>query len=88
MAALSGNQLFAKTENSKLRVGLVGTGVRGISMWGQSLVKDYGDVIEFVGLSDINPGRLQYGREYIGVDCPTFTNFDKMLETVPMESCW
>jgi predicted dehydrogenase len=54
-------------------------------MWGKSLVEDYGDVVEFVGLADINPGRLEYALQYIGVDCPTFTSFDEMLETVPMD---
>ena len=63
----------------KMRVALVGTGVRGIDMWGRDLVRDYGDVVEFVGLSDINPGRLAYGKEYIGADCPTFVDFDEMM---------
>lgn len=63
----------------KVRIVLVGTGVRGISFWGRRLVKQYSDIIQFVGLSDINPGRLAYGKEIIGVDCPTFTDFDEML---------
>jgi predicted dehydrogenase len=58
---------------------MVGTGIRGISMWGRDIVKDYDDVVEFVGLSDINPGRLAYAREYMGVDCPIFTDFDEMM---------
>lgn len=66
-------------ESKKLRVVLVGTGIRGISFWGKRLVEAYGDILEFVGLSDINPGRLQYGKEFIGVNCPTFVNFDEML---------
>ncbi|MCB9287233.1 MAG: Gfo/Idh/MocA family oxidoreductase [Lewinellaceae bacterium] len=66
----------------KLRVALVGTGIRGTGFWGKRLKEGYSDILEFVGLSDINPGRLQFGKEYIGVDCPTFVNFDEMLETV------
>ena len=64
----------------KLRVTLVGTGVRGISFWGRRLVEQYPDLLEFVGLSDINPGRLQYAKEYMKVNCPIFVNFDEMLQ--------
>ncbi len=63
----------------KLRVVLVGTGVRGISFWGRRLAEQYPAQLEFVGLSDINPGRLQFGKEYMKVDCPTFVDFDAML---------
>jgi predicted dehydrogenase len=70
--------------NRKLKVALVGTGVRGISFWGKRLVDQYSDILEFVGLSDINPGRLAFGKQYMGVSCPTFVDFDKMLqETKP-----
>ena len=70
--------------NRKLRVALVGTGIRGTSFWGRRLNENYSDILEFVGLSDINPGRLEYGRKYIGVSCPVFINFEKMLrETKP-----
>ncbi|WNH09506.1 Gfo/Idh/MocA family oxidoreductase [Thalassobellus suaedae] len=70
--------------SKKLRVVLVGTGIRGTSFWGKRLVDEYSDILEFVGLSDINPGRLKYGKEYIGANCPTFIDFDKMLvETKP-----
>lgn len=65
----------------KLRVTLVGTGIRGISFWGRRLVEQYPDQLEFVGLSDINPGRLQYGKEYMKVNCPTFVSFKEMLHT-------
>jgi predicted dehydrogenase len=63
------------------RIALVGTGVRGNSMWGRSVAREYADVIEFVGLCDINPGRLEYAKQYIGVDCPTFVaaDFDRMV---------
>ncbi len=68
----------------KLKVALVGTGIRGTSFWGKRLVDQYSDILEFVGLCDINPGRLEFGRQYIGVSCPLFSNFEKMiLETKP-----
>lgn len=64
----------------KLRVTLVGTGVRGISFWGRRLVEGYPDLLEFVGLSDINPGRLKYAKEYMKVSCPVFVDFDEMVQ--------
>jgi predicted dehydrogenase len=64
----------------KRRYALVGTGVRGNSMWGQSLVREYRDTVEFVGLCDINPKRVEYAKKKIGVDCPTFTSFDEMCD--------
>lgn len=69
-----------RSRAQKLRVALVGTGVRGVSMWGRSLVEEYDDVVEFVGLSDINRGRLDYGRSYIGADCPTYLDFNRMMD--------
>ena len=66
--------------NAKLKLVLVGTGVRGTSFWGKRLVEQYPDLLEFVGLCDINPGRLAYAKEYMGVDCPTFTDFEAMIE--------
>ncbi|MEX0982665.1 MAG: Gfo/Idh/MocA family oxidoreductase [Bacteroidales bacterium] len=68
----------------KLKVVLVGTGVRGSSFWGKRLVENYSEILEFVGLCDINPGRLEYTRNYMGVSCPLFLDFDKMIkETGP-----
>lgn len=70
--------------SEKLKVALVGTGVRGTSFWGKRLVDEYSDILEFVGLCDINPGRLAYGKKYIGAKCPTFEDFEKMVnETRP-----
>lgn len=65
--------------NRKLRVVLVGTGIRGITFWGRRLVEQFPETLEFVGLSDINPGRLKYAKEYMRVSCPTFVNYDEML---------
>ena len=70
---------FAFGKTAKLKIALVGTGVRGITFWGKRLVDTYPDILEFVGLSDINPSRLEYGRKYIGTNCPVFTNFENMV---------
>jgi len=68
----------------KMKVALVGTGVRGVNMFGRDINNEYPDQIKFVGLSDINRGRLDFAKEYIGVDCPTFLDFDQMMkETKP-----
>ncbi len=67
-----------KTEG-KLKVALVGTGIRGITYWGKRLMTEYPDIVEFVGLCDINKGRLAFGKDYIGTECSTYPDFDEML---------
>jgi predicted dehydrogenase len=65
---------------TRRRYAMVGTGVRGVGMWGRPLVERYGDVLEFVGLADVNPLRAEAARKQIGVSCPTFTSLDEMLD--------
>ncbi len=69
----------AKPASGKKRYALVGTGGRGSSLWGKTLVEKYSDVLEFAGLCDINPKRAEYVKGYMGVGCPTFTDFDAMI---------
>jgi len=70
--------------SAKKRLALVGTGIRGITFWGKTVRERYGDIVEFVGLCDLNPGRVEYGKKFIGADCPTFTDFEQMVrETKP-----
>ncbi len=38
----------------KKRIAMVGTGHRGTGFWGKTVVDNYSDVVEFVGLCDIN----------------------------------
>ncbi|HMP93820.1 MAG TPA: Gfo/Idh/MocA family oxidoreductase, partial [Phnomibacter sp.] len=66
-------------------IAMVGTGVRGLSMWGRSILEEFGQQVEFVGLCDTNAGRLAYGKQYLGVNCPTFTNFDDMMRQTKPE---
>lgn len=68
-----------QNKEEKMKIGLVGLGVRGVNMFGRDVQNAYKDQIEFVGLCDINPGRLEFGKAHIGADCPLFTDFDKML---------
>ncbi|HDS08412.1 MAG TPA: Gfo/Idh/MocA family oxidoreductase [Bacteroides sp.] len=78
-SVLSHPAMALTRKRNKRRIALVGTGIRGVTFWGKKLHQEYGDVIEFVGLSDINPGRLSYALQYIGINCPTFVNFDEMM---------
>jgi len=65
----------------KLKVVLVGTGIRGINFWGRRLVDVFSEQLEFVGLCDKNPGRLAYAKDYMGVGCQTFSHsqFEDMV---------
>ena len=79
--AVIANPIHAAVKrNAKKKLVLVGTGVRGTSMWGRSVAREYADEVEFVGLCDPNPGRLAYAKEYMGVTCPTYTDFEKMMQ--------
>jgi predicted dehydrogenase len=82
--AAVGASLFpadAVAQPSKRRYAIVGTGDRGSGMWGRDLVRRYPDLLEFVGLCDVNPKRAIVARDFIGAaSCPTFTSFDEMIE--------
>jgi predicted dehydrogenase len=87
-AAVVGTSLLPSRESSaagKRRYALVGTGHRGTSMWGRDLVERYSDVVEFVGLCDVNPLRVAAGQRLLGVSCPTFTRLEDMLKAVQPE---
>jgi len=77
---LSMNHSTTPAWTGRRRYAIVGTGDRASSMWGRSLVEPYSEVLEFVGLCDINPKRAAVAKEIIGVNCPTFTGFDEMLD--------
>ncbi|MFN8253574.1 MAG: Gfo/Idh/MocA family oxidoreductase [Ferruginibacter sp.] len=66
----------------KKRYAMVGTGHRGTGMWGKDVIAAYGDYVEFAGLCDINKGRVETARKMLGLNCPTFTNFEEMMRTV------
>lgn len=62
------------------RYALVGTGSRGSSMWGKGVKDKWGDTVDFVGLCDPNPKRAEVVRQVIGVDCPVFTDFGRLVK--------
>ena len=84
-AYTANGKLFAKTD--KKRVALVGTGIRGTGFWGRNLKEKYSDILEFVGLCDINPGRLEFGKKFIDVNCP-HTLFILFLPTTAKDLYW
>ena len=79
------------SSGAKSKLIMVGTGSRGTGMWGRALLQRYPEKVEFVGLCDMNPGRVEAGKEIIGVNCPTYSDlqnpmsaFEKMMkETKP-----
>ncbi len=77
--SLIGQPVFDFGLDRKLRIVMVGTGIRGTGFWGKRLVENFSDKLEFVGLCDNNPGRLEYAQSYMGVHCPLFTDFTKMI---------
>ncbi len=87
-AAVGGSMLAAspilsfaakRKGNEKMRVALVGTGVRGVGMYGRRLLADYGEYLDLIGICDQNPGRLQYAYDYIQPQGSAFTDLDEML---------
>ena len=79
-APLLSDPRFANAVTTRRRYAIVGTGDRASGMWGSELVRKYSDLLEFVGLCDTNHKRAVAARAMMGVTCPTFTNFDEMLD--------
>src|SRR5512138_134017 len=80
-ATIIGDSLTARPPlQKKQRIAMVGTGHRGTSMWGIPVIEEFGHLVEFVGLCDINPGRVETAKKMLGVHCATFTEFDKMMK--------
>ncbi|UBM58154.1 Gfo/Idh/MocA family oxidoreductase [Marinilongibacter aquaticus] len=80
MGASSLREVFASSTGAKKKVALVGTGVRGLGMWSKPVLAEFSDIVEFVGLSDINEGRLKYAQEYLGGNIPIYGDFDEMMK--------
>ncbi|MBC7850786.1 MAG: Gfo/Idh/MocA family oxidoreductase, partial [Chitinophagaceae bacterium] len=68
--------------SAKTKIAMVGTGHRGIGMWGTPVIQEYMNTIEFAGLCDINPGRVETAKKMLGLNCATYTDFDKMMQEV------
>jgi predicted dehydrogenase len=73
-------EIFAAAPaGEKIKLAMVGTGVRGTGFWGKDLLKSFSTVVEYVGLSDINPGRVESAKKIMGVSCPTFPTVEAMI---------
>ena len=82
--SLLGADAFAQAPAAgRRRYAIIGTGERATGMWGRQIRERYSDVVEFVGLCDINPKRVEASKALMGVDCATYTNFDEMLKRSP-----
>ncbi|QEG36298.1 Gfo/Idh/MocA family protein [Bythopirellula goksoeyrii] len=85
-AVLTPASFGSTLKGRKLKVVMVGTGIRGTGFWAKRLLEKYSNLVEFVGLCDINPGRLEYAKKFLGLDCDTYadSDFENMLnETKP-----
>lgn len=80
MSSVNSSEAQSRRSRGKEKIALVGTGIRGSGLWGTTLNSNYSDVIEFVGLCDINPKRLAFVKQHMRVKCPTFTDFDEMIK--------
>lgn len=69
-----------QTAPPRRRYAIVGTGDRATSMWGRPVLQEYSDVVELVGLADINPKRALASKQLMGASCPTFSSFDEMCD--------
>ncbi len=58
---------------------LVGTGWRGLMSYVEPLIREYGDCAELAAVCDINAKRTKFVSEYMGMDIPAYTDFDRML---------
>jgi predicted dehydrogenase len=74
-------EMLATGTGAKIRLAQVGTGHRGTGFWGKNLLTNFKDVVEFVGVYDINPGRAAFAKELYGGDVRVFGSFADMLQT-------
>lgn len=73
-------QSFASQSPTKIKLALAGTGIRGTGFWGKAIVERYPNETEFVALFDHNAGRLEFAKEFMGIECPVFTDFESMIK--------
>jgi predicted dehydrogenase len=69
----------ARAHASKRRYAVVGTGLRGIRMWGRELLQRHGRALDLVALVDRNGKRAEMARGFIKTEAPAFADFERML---------
>ena len=74
--------LLANEHAKKIRLVMVGTGVRGLHAWGINLVEPYAEFVEMVGLCDINEKRAEVVKKMIGTEAKIYhsSKFDQMIK--------
>jgi predicted dehydrogenase len=75
----------AAPRRARRRYAIVGTGGRGSTMWGASVLANHGDAVELVGLCDVNRKRAELVRRRLGASCPVFTDFDHLCDEAKPE---
>jgi predicted dehydrogenase len=85
LGAALASPLGTLSARARTKVALVGTGIRGSTTWGVNLMRDAGDLVEIVGLCDVNPDRVGVARRWMGGGIPTFTDFDEMVRRTSPE---
>ncbi|TMU50715.1 Gfo/Idh/MocA family protein [Flagellimonas algicola] len=58
--------------NQKLKIAIVGTGIRALRAWGLELVNGYSDHTQLVGLCDANIKRAEAFKEILGIPVKLF----------------
>ncbi|MSR46193.1 MAG: Gfo/Idh/MocA family oxidoreductase [Planctomycetes bacterium] len=71
--------MAALPRRARRRYAIVGTGIRGSTQWGASVLARHGEAVELVGLCDVNRKRAEVVRGRLGVDVPIYTDLDAML---------
>jgi predicted dehydrogenase len=59
---------------------LVGTGPRGIYMFGKPLLNSFYSEASLIGLLDNNPLRIEAAKKILGKNLPGYTDFDKAIK--------
>ncbi|MBC7850381.1 MAG: hypothetical protein H7Y31_11635, partial [Chitinophagaceae bacterium] len=67
-AGLAITPMLPVIPSAKTKIAMVGTGHRGIGMWGTPVIQEYMNTIEFAGLCDINPGRVETAKKMLGLN--------------------
>ena len=71
---------------TKRRFAVVGTGTRATYSWVAPMVKEFADVVELVGLYDVNPGRAHACNAIVNAAIPVYSSFDEMIRRAKPEA--
>lgn len=66
-------------KDERKKYAIVGCGGRGIYMFALPIVNRFSGVAELAGICDVNSRRMDFLKEQVKQDVPSFTDFEKML---------